>query len=153
MRLVNCQILTVEHNITYNNTFYYLFQFLPDDAHLRVSGKLHISLTRVYDGKNVIISHFESREDLLQALLASAFIPVFSGILPPKFHGVRYMDGGLSDNLPALDENTITVSPFCGETDICPRDDSSQLFHVSWFLFVNPQQILIIFFSDKCSKY
>ena len=67
----------------------------------------------------------------LQALLASSFIPVFSGILPPKFHGIRYMDGGFSDNLPMLDENTITVSPFCGESDICPRDLSSQLFHVS----------------------
>lgn len=41
------------------------------------------------------------------------------------------MDGGYSDNLITLDENTITVSPFCGESDICPRDDSSQLFHVS----------------------
>ena len=41
------------------------------------------------------------------------------------------MDGGFSDNLPTLDENTITVSPFCGESDICPRDISSQLFHVS----------------------
>lgn len=40
------------------------------------------------------------------------------------------MDGGFSDNLPVLDENTITVSPFCGESDICPRDLSSQLFHV-----------------------
>lgn len=41
------------------------------------------------------------------------------------------MDGGFSNNLPTLDESTITVSPFCGETDICPRDASSQLFHVS----------------------
>ncbi|XP_069696120.1 uncharacterized protein bmm isoform X2 [Periplaneta americana] len=104
---------------------------LPDDAHLRVTGKLHISLTRVYDGKNVIVSQFNSKEDLVQALLASSFIPVFSGLLPPKFHGVRYMDGGLSDNLPMLDENTITVSPFCGESDICPRDLSSQLFHIN----------------------
>lgn len=104
---------------------------LPEDAHLRVNGKLHISLTRVYDGKNVIVSHFDSREDLMQALLASAFIPIFSGILPPKFKGVRYMDGGMSDNLPTLDENTITVSPFCGESDICPRDDSMQLFHIN----------------------
>ncbi|XP_044735220.1 1-acylglycerol-3-phosphate O-acyltransferase Pnpla3 isoform X4 [Chrysoperla carnea] len=104
---------------------------LPDDAHIRVSGKLHISLTRVYDGKNVIVSQFDSREDLMQALLASAFVPVFSGLIPPKFKGVRYMDGGFSDNLPTLDENTITVSPFCGESDICPRDDSSQLFHIN----------------------
>ncbi|XP_017775894.1 PREDICTED: patatin-like phospholipase domain-containing protein 2 isoform X2 [Nicrophorus vespilloides] len=104
---------------------------LPDDAHLMVNGKLHISLTRVYDGKNVIVSHFDSKEDLMQALLCSAFIPLFSGLLPPKFHGVRYMDGGFSDNLPTLDENTITVSPFCGESDICPRDDSMQLFHIN----------------------
>lgn len=66
----------------------------------------------------------------LQALLATSFVPFFSGLLPPRFHGIRYMDGGFSDNLPTLDENTITVSPFCGESDICPRDISSQLFHV-----------------------
>lgn len=108
-----------------------LEKYLPEDAHVKVNGKLHISLTRVYDGKNIIVSEFESREDLLQALLASAFVPVFSGILPPKFRGVRCMDGGFSDNLPAIDENTITVSPFCGESDICPRDDSSQLFHIN----------------------
>lgn len=43
-----------------------LQKFLPADAHERVNGKLHISLTRVYDGKNVIVSQFHSREDLLQ---------------------------------------------------------------------------------------
>ncbi|XP_023011944.1 1-acylglycerol-3-phosphate O-acyltransferase Pnpla3 isoform X2 [Leptinotarsa decemlineata] len=108
-----------------------LEKFLPDDAHIRCSGKLHVSLTRVWDGKNVVLSHFDSRDELIQALLASAFIPFFSGLLPPKFKGVRYMDGGASNNLPTLDENTITVSPFCGESDICPRDDSSQLFHIN----------------------
>lgn len=110
-----------------------LSKHLPADAHLRVNGRLHISLTRVYDGKNVIVSQYNSREDLLQALLCACFIPVFSGLLPPRFHGVRYMDGAFSDNLPTLDENTITVSPFCGESDICPRDQSSQLFHVSFW--------------------
>ncbi|KAG8230280.1 hypothetical protein J437_LFUL009453 [Ladona fulva] len=108
-----------------------LQKVLPEDAHIKVSGKLHVSLTRVYDGKNVIVTQFDSKEELLQALLASSFIPMFSGILPPRFRGVRYMDGGFSNNLPTLDENTITVSPFCGESDICPRDLSSQLFHVN----------------------
>lgn len=66
-----------------------------------------------------------------QALLCSSFIPFFSGILPPRFRGVRYMDGGLSDNLLVLDEHTVTVSPFCGESDICPRDsDTPKLIHV-----------------------
>ncbi|XP_059482642.1 1-acylglycerol-3-phosphate O-acyltransferase Pnpla3-like isoform X2 [Neocloeon triangulifer] len=108
-----------------------LAKVLPDDCHERVSGKLHISLTRVYDGKNVIVSEFNSKEDLLQAIFASSFIPLFSGFLPPRLHGVRYMDGGLSNNLPTLDEHTITVSPFCGESDICPRDPSYQLLHVN----------------------
>ncbi|KAI8440589.1 hypothetical protein MSG28_001811 [Choristoneura fumiferana] len=106
-------------------------KYLPHDVHKIVSGKLHISLTRVYDGKNVIVSEFPTRQDLMQALLASCFVPVFSGMLPPRFHGIRYMDGGFSDNLPILNENTVTVSPFCGESDICPRDLSSQLFHVN----------------------
>lgn len=105
-------------------------KYLPEDAHERVNGKVHISLTRVYDGKNVIVSHFNSREDLFQALLCACFIPVFSGLLPPRFHGVRYIDGAFSDNLPTIDDNTVTVSPFSGENDICPRDKSSQLFHV-----------------------
>ena len=52
-------------------------------------------------------------------------------MLPLKFRGVHYIDGGLSDNLLVLDENTVTVSPFCGESDICPRDDTPRLMHVS----------------------
>ncbi|KAI8440590.1 hypothetical protein MSG28_001811 [Choristoneura fumiferana] len=58
-------------------------KYLPHDVHKIVSGKLHISLTRVYDGKNVIVS---------------------------EFHGIRYMDGGFSDNLPILNENTVNVA-------------------------------------------
>nr|XP_053627129.1 patanin-like phospholipase domain-containing protein atgl-1 isoform X2 [Cherax quadricarinatus] len=99
-----------------------LLNVLPDDAHKIVSGKLFISVTRVSDGKNILLSQFDSREELIQAILCSAFIPGFSGWLPLSFRGVRYIDGGFSDNLPILDDNTITVSPFCGESDICPRD-------------------------------
>lgn len=35
------------------------------------------------------------------------------------------------DNCPAIDEHTITVTPFCGESDICPSDGNSQVIHVS----------------------
>ncbi|XP_072746314.1 patatin-like phospholipase domain-containing protein 2 [Anoplolepis gracilipes] len=108
-----------------------LQKILPEDAHIRVNGKLHISLTRMYDMKNVIISQFDSREDLLQALLATSFVPLFSGLLPPRFHGIRYMDGGFSDNLPTFDENTITICPFCGESDICPRDPLHHLYNLN----------------------
>lgn len=42
----------------------------------------------------------------------------------------RYVDGGITDNLPQYElKNTITVSPFSGESDICPRDYSSTNLH------------------------
>ncbi|XP_025409304.1 patatin-like phospholipase domain-containing protein 3 isoform X5 [Sipha flava] len=104
---------------------------LPDDVHNRVSGKLFVSLTRVPGGKNVIKSEFSSKEEVLQTLLASAFIPVFSGFIPPLIGKYRYMDGGFTDNLPILDKNTITISPFSGLTDICPRDNPIQKYLVN----------------------
>lgn len=34
-----------------------------------------------------------------------------------------YMDGALSNNMPLFEQrNTITVAPFSGESDICPRE-------------------------------
>ncbi|KAM4569278.1 patatin-like phospholipase domain containing 3 isoform 2-T2 [Odontesthes bonariensis] len=63
------------------------------------------------------------------ALICSSFIPVYCGLIPPSFRGVRYVDGGISDNLPQSElKNTITISPFSGESDICPRDNSTS-FH------------------------
>ncbi|CAB1345828.1 unnamed protein product, partial [Coregonus sp. 'balchen'] len=84
---------------------------LPADAHTLASGRLCVSLTRVSDGQN--------------AILCSCFIPIYCGLIPPSFQGVRYVDGGISDNLPqSVLKNTISISPFSGESDICPRDTS-----------------------------
>lgn len=105
--------------------------FLPDDAHTRVSGKLYISLTRVSDNKNVLASDFRSKEDLIDCLICSSFVPFYSGIFPPKFKGVHYIDGGITDNLPIFDDQTITVSPFAGESDICPDDSSYCPHHIT----------------------
>ena len=43
-----------------------------------------------------------------------------------------YVDGGISDNLPQhfKEGETITVSPFSGEHDICPKDVSSNDVHI-----------------------
>ncbi|KAM8817884.1 patatin-like phospholipase domain-containing protein 2 [Rhynchonycteris naso] len=105
-----------------------LMKTLPDDSHERASGRLGISLTRVSDGENVIIYHFNSKEELIQANVCSTFIPVYCGLIPPTLQGVRYVDGGISDNLPLYElKNTITVSPFSGESDICPQDSSTSI--------------------------
>ncbi|XP_060113474.1 1-acylglycerol-3-phosphate O-acyltransferase Pnpla3-like [Heteronotia binoei] len=102
---------------------------LPENTHQLMSGKLCISLTRVSDGKNVLVSNFNSKEEVVQALLCSSFVPIYCGLIPPSFRGVRYMDGGISNNLPHYDsKNTITISPFSGECDICPKGNSPN-FH------------------------
>jgi hypothetical protein len=48
-----------------------LTKVLPEDIHLRATGRLHISVTRLADRKNLIINRFESRDHLIEALLAS----------------------------------------------------------------------------------
>ncbi|KAG9346924.1 hypothetical protein JZ751_005851 [Albula glossodonta] len=76
---------------------------LPEDAHLRASGRLCVSLTRVSDRQNVLVSEFRSKEELIQ-------------VSAPE---------RARNNLPRCDlKDTITVSPFSGESDICPRDNS-----------------------------
>ncbi|XP_047451456.1 patatin-like phospholipase domain-containing protein 2 isoform X2 [Mugil cephalus] len=106
---------------------------LPEDAHLRASGKLCVSLTRLVDGENVLVSEFDSREELIQVLMCSCFFPVYCGFIPPSYRGVFYMDGALSNNMPLFEQrNTITMAPFSGETDICPREGTFNFFDVHY---------------------
>ncbi|XP_042352566.1 patatin-like phospholipase domain-containing protein 2 [Plectropomus leopardus] len=101
---------------------------LPADCHHRANGRLGISLTRVTDGENVLVLDYNNKEELVQACVCSAYIPVYCGLIPPTLQGVRYVDGGISDNLPQyVLKNTITVSPFSGESDICPKDTSTNI--------------------------
>lgn len=46
---------------------------LPEDAHARASGRLCVSLTRASDGRNVLVSDFHSREELIE--VPEAFAP------------------------------------------------------------------------------
>ncbi|XP_019969545.1 patatin-like phospholipase domain-containing protein 2 [Paralichthys olivaceus] len=101
---------------------------LPPDCHLQANGRLGISLTRVADGENVLVTQYNNKEEVVQACVCSAYIPVYCGLIPPTLQGVRYVDGGISDNLPQYElKNTITVSPFSGESDICPKDTSTNI--------------------------
>ncbi|XP_042320967.1 omega-hydroxyceramide transacylase-like isoform X2 [Sceloporus undulatus] len=100
-----------------------LSQILPENAHRMATGRLYISLTRLVDGQNVVVSEYNSKEELIQALICSCFVPIYAGFIPPSFRGVRYVDGGFTNLQPRSDlETAITVSPFTGEIDICPRD-------------------------------
>lgn len=95
--------------------------FLPSDAHSRATDRLFISLTHSKTGKNLLVSQFNSRDELLKALLASSFVPLYAGLKPVEFRGETWIDGGFTDSLPILASGrTITVSPFSGPQDVCP---------------------------------
>uniref|UniRef100_A0A8C1VJ78 PNPLA domain-containing protein n=1 Tax=Cyprinus carpio TaxID=7962 RepID=A0A8C1VJ78_CYPCA len=101
---------------------------LPDNAHTLASGRLHISMTRISDAKNVIVSEFNSSDELIGALLCSCFVPVYSGVIPPQYKGEHYMDGGFTNIQPFEDSSpTLTISAFAGNMDICPCDTSTIL--------------------------
>ena len=60
---------------------------LPPEAHLRVAGRLGVSLTRVADGENVLVSDFSSKEELIQV--------GYLGGRPPELNTVYCRHGGL----------------------------------------------------------
>ncbi|CAJ1085113.1 patatin-like phospholipase domain-containing protein 2 [Xyrichtys novacula] len=105
-----------------------LNKYLPADAHQLANGRLAVAVTRMADSKLTIMSEFQSREDVVQALLCSCFVPGYCGLLPPSFKGVYYVDGGfrsMQPTMPVPCSSTLTVSPFSGESDICPLDSPS----------------------------
>uniref|UniRef100_A0A3B4B227 triacylglycerol lipase n=1 Tax=Periophthalmus magnuspinnatus TaxID=409849 RepID=A0A3B4B227_9GOBI len=121
----------------------FLVRTLPVDAYVHASGRLFISVTRVPDRKNQLLSEFNSNEELIQALICSCFVPFYCGIFPPKYRGVRYVDGAVSDNLPRCDQKkTITISPYAGESDICPQlQYTSQVLFNNMSIEVNPENL------------
>lgn len=121
------------------------FEALPPDAHLRANNRLFVSLTRIKDGQNVLISNWTSREDLIQCLICSCFIPGFSGYRLPSFRGERYMDGGFTNNLPIPCEPCISIGPFEGKIDICPaskNQNSPYLTIANETVAINPTNIM-----------
>lgn len=48
--------------------YYFHFQELPKNAYEIVSGRIFVSMTRVHDGSNCIVSEFKSNEELIEVM-------------------------------------------------------------------------------------
>ncbi|KAG5196847.1 hypothetical protein JEQ12_010301 [Ovis aries] len=114
----------------------FLYRVLPEDSYKVTTGKLHVALTRFTDGESVVVSEYKSKEELIEArgrelgaLYCSCFVPVYCGLIPPTYRGVRYIDGGFTGMQPcSFWTDSITISTFSGQQDICPRDCPA-IFH------------------------
>jgi len=76
---------------------------LPGNAHVLCSGKVFLSITVVEAGfvRNLVVSEFFSKQDVVDACIASSNIPFLatSG-LGKRFRGMRVLDGGVTNNIP-----------------------------------------------------
>jgi hypothetical protein len=105
--------------------FYYdlWHDYLPEDAHVRCSGRLFLSTTLYPSLKSKILSQFDSKDQLIWAIVGSICVPVgFIGDFPINIPGVgNVIDGGFSNDCPCLDSYTVTASALHNHSDISPR--------------------------------
>ncbi|MCW8141196.1 MAG: hypothetical protein KIT58_20030, partial [Planctomycetota bacterium] len=103
-----------------------LRKLLPPDAHERARGRLQVARTEMPLWRAVRRTKFDDRDDLIDCLVASCHIPLYSSRRAWRVRGQRMVDGGFTDNWPVvLDaegraQPTVTVSPFTGDFHICP---------------------------------
>jgi hypothetical protein len=77
----------------------YITEFLDDDTHEKVNGRLHLSMTKVRPWGNEVVSEWETTEDLIQCIQCSSFIPLIFEFKVWNWHrDARYIDGGVTNN-------------------------------------------------------
>lgn len=106
-----------------------LDKLLPADAHELCSNRLGVSLTKLaWPLENRFLSAFRSRRQLIEAICAGCFIPVWSGALVgPELEGSRFIDGAYSDNSPSFADRSPPgpqLSPFASQVEVSPKGES-----------------------------
>lgn len=92
-----------------------LEKFLPDDAHSRSNGRVRVAVTQIFwRPRGLLVDQFDSKEDLINAVITSSFIP---GYLAPRpatmFRNRLCIDGGLTLFMPPTSATkTVRVCAF-----------------------------------------
>jgi hypothetical protein len=92
-----------------------LEKFLPDDVHIKASGRIRVAITQVFRSPiALLIDQFDSKEDLINAVITSSFIPGYLAPTPVTIFRNRIcIDGGLTLFMPpTCADNTIRVCAF-----------------------------------------
>jgi hypothetical protein len=96
-------------------------------------GRLQIAVTRLpFFAPERVVTH-ESKDELMKSILASCAAFPFTPIV--YRNNSWYIDGGLSDFQPMIDDDTITVSPFY----FCDCDIKPSRYVPVWWSFFPPK--------------
>lgn len=91
----------------------FLEEHLPPDAAERCQDRAYVAVTKALYVKPQLVSQFESREDLIGALLTSCHVPYWLDGTPwTDFRGELHLDGGLTDFIPVA-PGTVGVRVSC----------------------------------------
>jgi len=93
-----------------------LMEMIPKDAVKRCNNRLIVTVTRVWPSPGTepeLISTYESNEDIIRAVVASCFIPLYSSKthLFSLYRQKHYLDGGVFSFFPPVGDITITPFP------------------------------------------
>ncbi|PON76042.1 Patatin-related protein [Parasponia andersonii] len=92
-----------------------LDKFLPEDAHIRSNGRVRVAVTQIlWRPRGLLVDKFDSKEDLINAVFTSSFIPGYLAPRPATFFRKRLcIDGGLTLFMPPTSaKQTVRVCAF-----------------------------------------
>ncbi|KAF5733305.1 hypothetical protein HS088_TW17G00847 [Tripterygium wilfordii] len=132
-----------------------LEKFLPDDVHIRSNGRVRVAVTQImWRPRGLLVDQFDSKEDLINAVFTSSFIP---GYLAPRpatmFRNRLCIDGGLTLFMPPTSAaQTVRVCAFSASRlgmqgigispDCNPENRASPRELFSWALNPAEDQVL-----------
>lgn len=92
-----------------------LVEFLPDDVHTRSNGRVRVAVTQIlWRPRGLLVDQFDSKEDIINAVITSSFIPGYLSARPATMYRNRLcIDGGLTLFMPPTSAaKTVRVCAF-----------------------------------------
>ncbi|KAL6654129.1 hypothetical protein ACP70R_007594 [Stipagrostis hirtigluma subsp. patula] len=92
-----------------------LDEFLPDDLHIRCNGRIRVAITQLsWRPRGLLIDQFDSKQDVINAVITSSFIPGYLAPRPATFFRNRLcIDGGLTLFMPPTSASeTVRICAF-----------------------------------------
>lgn len=94
--------------------------YLPEDAHIRATNRLYLSITLFPSFTNKVVHRYHSRDELINCIIASTCLPlVFLRDIPRTRYGLA-IDAGFTNDQPCINRDTVTVSVLNQQADIRP---------------------------------
>ncbi|GMF43733.1 unnamed protein product [Phytophthora fragariaefolia] len=77
-----------------------MLKVLPVDAYQHADKKLYFSVTEVPVLRNHLMTSWSNNEEMVDCMLCSAHVPLYTTSLAASYRGKHYVDGGLTSNNP-----------------------------------------------------